>query len=52
MTILQRMLSLRSRSRRLGHDAKGNVAVIFALALLPVMASIGFTIDYSIASRI
>ena len=52
MTILQRMLSLRTRSRWFGHDAKGNVAVIFALAILPVMASIGFTIDYSIASRI
>jgi len=33
-------------------DQRGNVAVIFALALLPIMFLIGMTIDYSTASQI
>jgi Flp pilus assembly protein TadG len=38
--------------RCVGTDRRGNIAVIFALALLPVMAAVGCVIDYSMASRI
>jgi Flp pilus assembly protein TadG len=32
------------------HDAKGAVAVIFAITLLPAMLAIGMAVDYSVAS--
>jgi Flp pilus assembly protein TadG len=32
-------------------DRRGNVAVIFAIALLPLLAFVGVAIDYSMASR-
>lgn len=37
---------------RLRGDNKANVAVIFAVAILPIMASIGCAVDYSVASRL
>ncbi|WP_035646755.1 TadE/TadG family type IV pilus assembly protein [Bradyrhizobium sp. ORS 285] len=41
-------LTLLSRFRR---DESGNIAVIFAIALLPILAFIGSAIDYSLAVR-
>jgi len=41
-----------NRLRQLNRDHRGNVAVIFALALVPIMFLIGMTIDYSAASQI
>jgi len=38
--------------RSFRHDARGNIAVIFALALLPVLSAIGSAIDYSQAAQI
>jgi Flp pilus assembly protein TadG len=35
-----------------GRDRRGNIAVIFALALLPVMTSVGCAVDYSRAAQI
>jgi Flp pilus assembly protein TadG len=35
-----------------GTDRRGNIAVIFALALLPVMSAIGCAVDYSMVTRI
>jgi len=46
------MRALLQAIRGFGTDRRGNIAVIFALALLPVMAAIGCVIDYSMASRI
>ncbi|WP_426408805.1 TadE/TadG family type IV pilus assembly protein [Bradyrhizobium ganzhouense] len=37
---------------RLRRDSRGNVAAIFAIALIPLIASIGCAIDYSVATRI
>src|ERR1700756_5265034 len=36
---------------RFRHDNKANVAVIFALALLPILPAIGCATDYSLATR-
>ena len=37
---------------RLKRDTNANIAVIFALALVPILATIGSVIDYSMATRI
>ncbi|MFH1343114.1 MAG: TadE/TadG family type IV pilus assembly protein [Pseudomonadota bacterium] len=37
---------------RFRNDRSGNVAVIFALALLPILSSIGVAVDYSRATQI
>ncbi|MDR3464819.1 MAG: pilus assembly protein [Xanthobacteraceae bacterium] len=37
--------------RRLARDRRGNVAVIFAFASIPILAFVGAAIDYSIAVR-
>ncbi|WFU83243.1 pilus assembly protein [Bradyrhizobium sp. CIAT3101] len=37
---------------RLKRDSRGNVAAMFAIALVPLIASIGCAIDYSMATRI
>jgi Flp pilus assembly protein TadG len=39
-------------SSRFGLDRRGNVAVIFALAILPVMTMVGIAIDYSRANQL
>ena len=36
---------------RFRRDRRGNVAVIFAIALLPVLSAIGCATDYSLAAR-
>jgi Flp pilus assembly protein TadG len=46
--IATRLTALISRFRR---DRRGNIAVIFAFALLPVLSAIGCATDYSLASR-
>ncbi|MBI5131605.1 MAG: pilus assembly protein [Rhodopseudomonas palustris] len=38
--------------RRFGRDRSGNIAVIFAIALLPILGLIGAAIDYAMANRI
>jgi Flp pilus assembly protein TadG len=43
-----RVAALISRFRR---DKKANIAVIFAIALLPIMSFIGAAVDYSLATR-
>jgi uncharacterized membrane protein len=35
-----------------GTDRRGNIAVIFAFSLLPVMSAVGCAVDYAMASRI
>ena len=37
--------------RRFRSDRRGNIAVIFTLALLPILSAIGAVTDYSMASR-
>ena len=46
--IATRLTELISQFR---HDRRANIAVIFALALLPVISAIGCATDYSLASR-
>jgi Flp pilus assembly protein TadG len=36
---------------RFGHDKKANIAVIFAIALIPTLTAIGCVTDYSLANR-
>lgn len=43
-----RYLKLLSRFRR---DQNGNIAIIFALALLPILTFVGSAVDYSLAVR-
>ena len=42
---------LRRHTRRFGRDRRGNVAIIFGLALLPLAFAVGAAIDYSVANR-
>ncbi|CCE11472.1 conserved exported hypothetical protein [Bradyrhizobium sp. STM 3843] len=46
---LNRPMALIARFRR---DSNGNIAVIFAMALLPILIAIGCATDYSMAMRI
>ncbi|CCE01802.1 TadE/TadG family type IV pilus assembly protein [Bradyrhizobium sp. STM 3809] len=48
MQAANRYLSLLSRFRR---NDSGNIAIIFALALLPILTFVGSAIDYSMAVR-
>ena len=43
-----RFTALLSRFR---HDRRANIAVIFAIALLPILTAVGATVDYSLATR-
>jgi Flp pilus assembly protein TadG len=45
---MRNLFSLIGRFRR---DRRGNIAVIFAIALLPVLTAIGCAVDYSLATR-
>jgi len=38
--------------RRFGSDRRGNIAVIFALACIPLISAVGCAVDYSTATRI
>jgi Flp pilus assembly protein TadG/uncharacterized protein YegL len=44
MALIQQLLRFR-------HDNRGNVALIFGLALLPLVGAVGVAVDYSMASR-
>jgi Flp pilus assembly protein TadG len=46
------MRSLSRLMNRFRKDQRGNVAVIFAIACVPLITAIGFAIDYSEATRI
>jgi len=46
---MQRFLSVAGRFRR---DRSGNIAVIFTIAVLPILAAVGCAVDYSMATRI
>ena len=46
---MRNLLSLLNRFRG---DRRGNIAVIFTLALVPVLSSIGCAVDYSRASML
>lgn len=46
-----RVFSLRAIVARFGADKRGNVAVIFAVALLPILGLIGAAVDYSRANN-
>jgi hypothetical protein len=37
---------------RFGRDKRGNIAVIFAIACVPLISAIGFAVDYSRATKI
>src|SRR6476469_4477506 len=43
--------SLFAAIRAIGRDDRANVAIIFALALIPIVGFVGAAIDYSWASR-
>ncbi|MGA7803383.1 TadE/TadG family type IV pilus assembly protein, partial [Bradyrhizobium sp.] len=47
--VLSRISALLSRLRR---DNRGNIAVIFAVAAVPIITAIGCATDYSLATRI
>ncbi|MBR0991420.1 pilus assembly protein [Bradyrhizobium japonicum] len=38
--------------RRFVHDRRGNIAVIFALGCIPLIAAVGCAVDYSMATRV
>lgn len=45
---------MRALFRRIGHfrhDSSGNIAVIFTLALMPILSAIGVAVDYSRATQ-
>lgn len=49
---MSRMLStFLNRLRAFGRDSRGNLAVTFAVAAVPVVVSVGAAIDYSLANR-
>ena len=52
MSVPSGYAKLSSQVRRLKDDESGNVAVIFALALLPLVGLVGAAVDYSHANSI
>jgi Flp pilus assembly protein TadG len=42
---------LRALVSRFHNDSRGNIAVIFTIALLPIVAAVGCAVDYSLATR-
>ena len=45
---MRNLFSLIGRFRK---DRRGNIAVIFAIALLPILTAVGCAVDYSLATR-
>ncbi len=45
------MLSVAFRKRRFGKDERGNVALAFGLALVPMVGAAGTALDYQSASN-
>lgn len=50
MTRASLMHPLRRAARRFGSDQSGNIAIIFALALIPILTFVGAAVDYSRAN--
>ena len=48
----RRWISLRELAARFSADARGNIAITFALATLPIIAFVGAAIDYSRANSV
>ena len=46
------MRSFSSLMNRFRRDQRGNIAVIFAIAAIPLISAVGCAIDYSEATRI
>ncbi len=46
-----RVLQVRATARRFGAAHQGNVAIIFALALIPLVSLVGAAVDYSRANK-
>ena len=46
------MLALLRRLSRFAHDKSGNIAVIFALSLVPLVSVVGCAVDYSRANQL
>ena len=44
------MLKLKQLGRRIARDRRGNIGILFAILLLPILAFIGLAIDYSRAA--
>jgi hypothetical protein len=42
---------MRAFLRRFFSDPKGNVAIMFAIAVVPVIGAMGAAVDYSMAAR-
>src|ERR1051325_2831681 len=51
-SIRRRVLAARSCLSRFRHDRRGNVAIITALAAIPMLAAIGCVVDYTFASMV
>ncbi len=51
MSIASLVASLTRAVRRFRHASDGNIAVIFALVMVPLLGSIGMAVDYSRANR-
>lgn len=52
MAILETIVRLGRLMSRLKRDTNANIAVVFAIALVPIITTIGCAIDYSMATRI
>jgi Flp pilus assembly protein TadG len=50
MTGASLISSVRSAFRRLQNDSSGNIAVLFAIALVPILTFVGAAVDYSRAN--
>jgi Flp pilus assembly protein TadG len=46
------MLALLDRLSRFAHDKSGNIAIIFALSLVPLVSVVGCAVDYSRANQL
>ena len=46
------LTTLRKFAARFITDSRGNVAIIFAIALLPIIATVGCAVDYSRANSV
>src|SRR5712691_1755558 len=47
---MERLVRAFSSLRRFFSDTKGNIAIIFTLAIVPVMGAMGIAVDYSLAN--
>jgi Flp pilus assembly protein TadG len=52
MSVLSRRTNLVSKLKAFGANPSGNVALMFGIAILPIMAAIGAAVDYSHANSV